>query len=152
MPAPPTSQCKKIFARNVFSGVLKRRMRRKTRESVQVIRYDDTFADRARRCRAADFGSDSSCEERAKRSRACAGGSDTPLRSDADLLLEQVVDGLRVGLAARRLHPLADDPADRFRVRFGVGDLVGVLSDDVVDDLFERGEVGHLLETTLFDD
>src|SRR3984885_4191161 len=110
MPAPPTSQCKKNFARNAFSGVLKRRMRRKTRESVQVIRCDDTFADHARRHCAADFGSVSTCEERAKRSRARDGGSDTPRRSDADLLLEQIVDRLRVGLAARRLHHLADEP------------------------------------------
>src|SRR5580704_1230514 len=115
MPAPPTSQCKKNFARNAFSGVLKRRMRRKTRESVQVIRCDDTFADHARRHCAADFGSVSSCEARATCSRAGAGG--TPRRSDADLLLEQIVDRLRVGLAARRLHHLADEPTDRFRVR-----------------------------------
>jgi hypothetical protein len=42
--------------------------------------------------------------------RVHAGGSDTPLRSDADLLLEQVVDRLRIGLAARCLHHLADEP------------------------------------------
>jgi hypothetical protein len=64
-----------------------------------VIRADDTFADRARRHCMADFGSVSTCEERAKCSRACAGGSDTPLRSDADLLLQEIVDRLRIGLA-----------------------------------------------------
>lgn len=78
--------------------------------------------------------------------RARAGG-DTALRSDADFLLEQIVDRLRIGLAARRRLNLTDEPADRFRVRFGVSDLVRVPGEDIVDDFFERGQVGHLLET-----
>jgi hypothetical protein len=73
-----------------------------------VIRGDGTFADRVRRQCAADFGSVSTCEERAERSRAC--GSDAALRSDADLLLEQIVDRLRIGLAARRRLHLTDEP------------------------------------------
>jgi hypothetical protein len=36
--------------------------------------------------------------------------------SAADLALEKIVDRLRIGLAARRFHHLADEPADRFRV------------------------------------
>jgi hypothetical protein len=66
-------------------------------------------------------------------------------RSDADALLEQIVDRLRIGLATRSLHHLADKPADRLRIGLGVADLVGILGDDVVDELFERRNVGHLL-------
>src|SRR6266550_1178229 len=54
-------------------------------------------------------------------------------RSDAELGLEQVVDGLRIGLAARRLHHLADEPADHLRLGFRLRDLVGIAGDDVVD-------------------
>ena len=73
-------------------------------------------------------------------------------RSDANLLLEKIVDGLRIGLAAGGLHYLTDEPADRLRVCLGVGDLVRVLSDDVVDDLLDRREVGHLPQAALFGD
>lgn len=66
-------------------------------------------------------------------------------RSEAELVAQEVVDGLRIGFAARRLHHLADEPADRLRVRFGVGDLVRVLADDVVDDLLDSSDVGDLL-------
>jgi hypothetical protein len=75
-----------------------------------VIRAGGTFADRARRHCAPDSGSISTREARATCSRACGGGGDTQFRSDADLLLEQIVDRLRIGLAARRLHHLADEP------------------------------------------
>lgn len=57
--------------------------------------------------------------------RDCAG-------SDAELGFQEIVDRLRARLAARRLHHLTDEPADRLRVRLRVSDLVGVLGDDLV--------------------
>src|SRR6266567_4260739 len=42
-------------------------------------------------------------------------------RSEPELVLEQVVDGLRIGLAARRLHHLADEPAGQLRLRLHLG-------------------------------
>jgi hypothetical protein len=137
-PAQPNFAAQKNFAPNAFMDALKGLMRRKTSESVpsdsrrQHI-YRPPTATLHGRFR---FRFDLRRAHREFARRTC--GDDTPLRSDADLLLEQIVDRLRIGLAARRLHHLADEPADRFRVRFGVGDLVGVLGDDVVDDLFDR--------------
>jgi hypothetical protein len=59
-------------------------------------------------------------------------------RSDAELGLQQVVDRLRIGLAARRLHHLAHEPADQLRLGFRLRDLVRIAGDDVVDHLFDR--------------
>ena len=75
-------------------------------------------------------------------------------RSEAHVrrFLQQIVDGLRVGFAAGCLHHLADEPADCFRIGLGVADLVGILGDDVVDELFDRRNVGHLLKSARFDD
>ena len=50
------------------------------------------------------------------------------------LRLQQIVDGLRVGLAAGRLHHLADEPADHRGLRLGLRRLVGIGGDDLVDD------------------
>src|SRR3569833_122382 len=44
--------------------------------------------------------------------RTPLGTNATLRRSDAELALQDVVDGLRVGLATRRLHYLADEPPD----------------------------------------
>jgi hypothetical protein len=65
------------------------------------------------------------------RRRRCA-------NSDAEFGFEQVVDRLRVSLAAGRLHHLADEPAHQLRPGAGLRDLVGIGGDDVVDDLFDR--------------
>lgn len=57
-----------------------------------------------------------------------AGDALVPLRdgiSDAELALEQVVDGLRIGLAGR-LHHLADEPADHLRLGFRLRHLVRI--------------------------
>jgi len=72
--------------------------------------------------------------------------------SGADLLLEQVVDGLWVGLAARRLHHLADKPADRLRILFRILKLVGILTDNAVDQCLDRRNIGDLLQSAPFDD
>jgi hypothetical protein len=83
----PTSQRKKIFARNAFSGVSKRWMRRKTRESVQLIRGNGTFC-WPRAAGARQISVPFRLAKCALRGRVRAGGSDTPHRSDADLLRE----------------------------------------------------------------
>ena len=51
--------------------------------------------------------------------------------SDAELGLQEVVDALRVGLAARRLHHLADEPAERLRLVPDLRGLVGIGRNDV---------------------
>jgi len=81
-------------------------------------------------------------DRRASRAITRSGDDDTTAtiltRSDAELGLEQVVDGLRIGLAARRLHDLADEPADELRLGFRLGYLVRIGGDDVVHHLFDR--------------
>src|SRR3954452_11546805 len=76
-----------------------------------------------------------------------------PLRddSDAELRLQQIVDGLRIGLAAGLLHHLTDEPAGELRLGFRLRDLVGVGGDDVVDDLFDRAQIRDLLHAARFD-
>ena len=68
--------------------------------------------------------------------------------SDAELALDEIVDRARVGLAARRLHHLTHEPTRNRRLGLGLRDLVGVLGNDVVDDRFDRLEVGHLRHTS----
>jgi hypothetical protein len=97
---------------------------------------------RARRPRREDSGVRFARARRLRRERK---GAAEPLRSDAELGLEEIVDRLRVGFAAGRFHHLADEPADRFRVHPGVGDLVRVLGEDVGDELFEFPRVAYLL-------
>src|SRR6185312_9991307 len=46
-------------------------------------------------------------------------------RSDAELGLQQRVHCLRIGLAARRLHRLTDEPAHELRLRLRLRHLVG---------------------------
>ena len=71
-------------------------------------------------------------------------------RSDSDALLEEIVDRLRIGLAARRLHHLADEPADRLRIGLCVADLVRILGDNLVDELFERRDGRSLASIRAF--
>src|SRR3569623_394386 len=71
-------------------------------------------------------------------------------RADAEFGLEQVFDRLRIGFAARRLHHLADKPADHRRLRLRLLRLVGIGGDDVVHDLLDRAESGDLLQPEAF--
>ena len=66
-------------------------------------------------------------------------------RSNTETRLEEIVDRLRIGFAAGSFHHLADEPADRFRVALGVADFVRILRDNVVDELFQRRNIGDLL-------
>ena len=61
--------------------------------------------------------------------------------SKAELALEQVVHGLRIGLAAQCFHHLTDEPHHRLRIGLRLRDLVGVLRDDLVDDLLDGTRV-----------
>src|SRR5690242_6894345 len=72
--------------------------------------------------------------------------------SDAEPGFQEIVDGLRVRLAAGRLHHLADEPAERLRLRLGLRHLVRIGRDDLVDYLFDRRQVGDLLHAARFDD
>lgn len=69
---------------------------------------------------------------------SCARSAMNRRCSDSDLPLQEIIDSLRIGLAARCLHHLADEPTDRFGVCLGVGNLARVLGDDVVDESFDR--------------
>ena len=55
-----------------------------------------------------------------------------PLRdaSDAELRLQEIVDRLRIGFAAGRLHHLADEPAGQLRLGFRLRHFVRQFSSD----------------------
>src|SRR4051812_39199540 len=72
--------------------------------------------------------------------------------SETELGFQEIVDGLRVRLAAGRLHHLADEPAERLRLRPGLRHLVRIGCDDLVDRLLDRREVGDLLHAARLDD
>ncbi len=63
---------------------------------------------------------------------------------DAELFLQSIVHGLRVGLAAGRFHDLADEPAEHGGLRLHLLDLVGIGGDDRVDGLFDGTRIGDL--------
>src|SRR6185436_470225 len=64
--------------------------------------------------------------------------------SEPQLLLEQIIDGLRVGLAASRFHDLPDEPADCLWIGLGVRDLVRVGGDHGFDGRLDGARVGDL--------
>jgi hypothetical protein len=65
--------------------------------------------------------------------------------SDAEFLLEQRVDRLRIGFATGRLHDLADEPTDHGRLCLHLFDLVWIAGDDLVHGALDRAGVGDLL-------
>ena len=71
-----------------------------------------------------------------------AGGA---TRSDVELCLEQLVHGLRVRLAAGCLHHLTDEPSDHCGFRIRLRSLVGIVGDDIVDELLDCGCICDLL-------
>src|SRR5690606_13449906 len=87
----------------------------------------------------------------AGRSRADAVRTNMALL-DAEPRLDQVVDGLRVGLAARRLHHLADEPARQRRLLAGLRGLVRIGGDDLVHRFLDSAGVGHLLQPARLDE
>ena len=139
---------KKICAERLRGACRKAVAAQKRANQCQPIRAGDTFRSRSRRL---------ATMPRAKflvpfrHARSACGvffgarGDAPPLRLESDALLQEIVDRLRVGFATRCLHHLADEPADRFRIGFGVGYLVRMLGNDVVNECSDRGNVGHLL-------
>src|SRR5690606_27722347 len=54
-----------------------------------------------------------------------------------ELGLEDVIDSLRIGLAAGLLHDLADEPTQKAGLGFDRRDLPRVAGNDLIDDLFD---------------
>src|SRR5690554_1665431 len=71
---------------------------------------------------------------------------------DPQLGLHQIAQRLRIGLAARGLHGLADEPADHGRLGLDLLDLVGIGGDDLIDNGLDGAHVGHLLHAPALDD
>ena len=146
---------KKKFAPDRSQAHQRPRNGAKTRESPRPIRArvraNDTFADRCRHLAAsssANFESAFGAQSAPCLSRGHINRRDS---SGADLLPQEIVDGLRIRLAAGSLHHLTDEPADRLRILCRIGDLVRILGDDLVNQLFNGRNVGHLLQATLLD-
>src|SRR5262245_23616196 len=74
------------------------------------------------------------------------------LRSEPELAPQQLVDDLRIGLAAGRFHDLAHEPADRRGLRLGLLDLVAVGGNHRIDGLLDGAGVGDLSQPPLLDD
>src|SRR5581483_9440597 len=71
---------------------------------------------------------------------------------EPQLLLQDRVHGLRVGLAPGRFHHLADEPAERGRLGPHLLHLVGVGSDDGIDGPLDGARVRDLAQAALLDD
>ena len=71
---------------------------------------------------------------------------------NAELVLQRLVDGLRVRFAPGLLHHLTDEPADHLRFPCDIGRLVRIGSDHLVDHGFYRTGIAHLLKAALLDD
>src|SRR5260221_1728669 len=123
-------------------------------DAFRVVTTDldrDERSTRACAASVATFGGDEvrpgddTVAPKSRRSRPVTG------RSDAEFRFQDIVHGLRVGLAAGRLHHLADEPAGELRLGFGLGHLVRIGRDDVVDHLLDRAEIGYLLHAARID-
>src|SRR5262245_51174750 len=86
-----------------------------------------------------------------RRSRESEGPAGLGL-SDPQLLLQQLVHRLRVGLAGGRFHDLADEPAERRGLGLHLLDLVGIGGDHGVDGGLDGAGVGDLTQAPLLDD
>src|SRR5689334_974990 len=71
---------------------------------------------------------------------------------EPEFLLQDLVERLRVGLAARGFHGLADKPADERGFGEDLRHLIGIGGDDLIDDLLDRTQVRHLLHAAALDD
>jgi hypothetical protein len=139
-PARPEARCvdseSQVLAMKKFSCLTTSRLT-PTRQSRIFLR----IANRRFATSESD-GSDRSLPARtfgnARASRSGDAAATVLTRSDTELGLEQVVDSLRIGLAAGRLHHLADEPLNCRWLGLGLGDLVRIGGDDVVDHLFDR--------------
>src|SRR5262245_40776757 len=71
---------------------------------------------------------------------------------ESELRLEQLIHRLRVRLATGRTHHLADEPSDHRGLRSRLFRLVGILGDDLVDDLLDCANISDLPEAALLDE
>src|SRR5690606_36488669 len=80
-------------------------------------------------------------------------GTRTRAESALQLLLQELVHLRRIGLAAGRLHDLADEVAEELLLAGAVLlELLRVLREHLVDRLLDRAGVGDLLEPLALDD
>ncbi len=77
----------------------------------------------------------------------------TDLRSSAgELLLQDIVDDLGIGLAAHRLHHLTDEEAEQFVASAAIlRELGGLGGDDLLAGLCDRAFIGNLREPEISD-
>src|SRR5712691_12603482 len=71
--------------------------------------------------------------------------------TSAERLLQKLVDDLGIGLAAGRLHHLADEPAEQSGLGLVGRDLAGVGIDHGLDGGLDGAGVGDLLQPALLD-
>ena len=71
---------------------------------------------------------------------------------DPQLLFDDLLDGLRVGLALAGLHDLTDEPAGERGLGLRLFDLVGIGGDHLVDHGLDRAGIGDLLHAARLDD
>jgi len=80
--------------------------------------------------------------------RAVIGGTQRDkrrlVRSTINAFPDELIDGLRVGFAARGFHRLPDEPPDRLRISFGIGNLVRVLGEGFLCESLWRTNVADL--------
>src|SRR5581483_742916 len=82
----------------------------------------------------------------ASRCSPCPRAAGSPRRSRRQLLTDELVDDLRIGLALRLLHHLADEEAEQALLAAAEGlDLAGVRGQDPLDERSELGGVGDRL-------
>jgi hypothetical protein len=134
---------KKILRRMPSASLLTARTRGKTLESRPSDSRGAAFlgGERTPRSVTADeiFACASGREERNRSAFAMSVRRTSALApSNSEPLLDERVDRLRVGLAARRLHDLSDKPAEHIRLRLRLFHLVGIFGDDLVDELLDR--------------
>ena len=79
------------------------------------------------------------------------GTSVTLLRGSSQLLSQQLIHHLRIGLTFGGFHHLADKESDHGLFAGAIlFELFGIRGDDFVDDFFQCGGVGGLLRASFF--
>src|SRR5215203_136904 len=74
-------------------------------------------------------------------------------RISAERLLQQIVDHAGIGLAAHRLHRLADEETEQLVLAAAIfGDLIGIGGHYSGDHCVDRAGVRGLLHATILDD
>src|SRR3546814_14860731 len=87
-------------------------------------------------------------------SDVCSSDLDACAHASArELFLQQAIQSIRIGLALRRTHGLADEEAEQLVLAGAIfGELAGILRHHVVDRGDDRGLVGDLHQALGIDD